>query len=90
MASPGPPMPSSTPPMAGAMRTLPFSAQLEITLAAVSSIGLRTTLGSSTDCAGRGTLMPRLMAIAIAKTTQGGDPAAMAAAAARPAIPCTR
>ena len=61
IASCGPPTPSSTPAIAGATSTLPFSAQLETTLAAVSSTGLRTMLGSSAACAGRGTVMPRLI-----------------------------
>ena len=90
IASSGPPMPSSTPAIAGAIRTLPFSAQLETTLAAVSSIGLRTMLGSSADCAGRGTVMPRLMAGAMANTVHDGASRAIAAATAPMATPCTR
>ena len=61
VASAGPPTPSSTPVSAGAMSTLAFSIQLETTLAAVSSSGVRTTPGSSAACAGRGTESARFM-----------------------------
>ena len=76
--------------MAGATRTLPFSAQLETTFAAVSSIGLRTMLGSSAACAGRGAVMPTLMTGAITNTSQAGASSAIAAATAAMAKPCTR
>ena len=43
------------------MSTLAFSIQLETTLAAVSSSGVRTMPGSSAACAGRGTESARFM-----------------------------
>jgi hypothetical protein len=83
-ASAGPPRPSSTPVRAGAISTLAFSIQLETTFAAVSSSGLRTTLGSRAACAGRGTERARFMNGARTNTSTRGAPRAMAAA--RPAI----
>ena len=61
-----------------------FSIQLETTLAAVSSSGERTTLGSSAACAGRGTERARFMIGASTYTSQLGAPRNMASA--RPAM----
>jgi hypothetical protein len=80
VASSGPPRPSSTPVSAGATSTLAFSIQLETTFAAVSSSGLRTTLGSSAACAGRGMERPRFMIGASTYTSQLGAPRNMASA----------
>ena len=86
----GPPTAMSTPASAGATSALPLSIQLPTTLAAVSSTGARTTLGSSADCAGRGMVMPRLTSTARAKTTGAGASARMAPATAAIAKPCSR
>jgi len=66
------------------MSTLAFSIQLETTLAAVSSSGVRTTLGSSAACAGRGIERARFMIGASTYTSQLGAPRNMASA--RPAM----
>ena len=72
---------------AGATSTLAFSIQLETTLAAVSSSGVRTMPGSSAACAGRGTESARFMSGATTKMTARGASAAMATASAAMAAP---
>ena len=80
ITAPGPPTPMTMPAVSGPPTVPTPSLQLETTFAAVSSAGVRATLGSSADCVGRTIVNGTAATIAATYTAAGGAPASMTAA----------
>ena len=73
---------SRSPPSAGPRKVPMLSSVLDVTFAAVSSDGVRTSRGSNADCAGRNTVPATVVSATSAYTTAAGPPDAIVPAAA--------
>ncbi len=94
ITAPVPAAPRTRPASTGPPTTPTPSLQLDTTFAAVSSSGVRATLGRSAACVGRAIVNGTAATIAAAYTTSGGAPASITAAvapmpAAWPTYPAT-